>query len=296
MTYTKSKILESKHLPRFIYGTAWKEENTAECTFQALKAGFRAIDTANQRKHYFEEGVGEGLSQFLNLNQSTTGVNSPITSKITRADLFLQTKFTFANGQDHRKPYNESDPYSLQVEKSYASSLKHLNTNYLDSYVLHGPSAHQNITEIDLEVWMAMENLYHDKKVRHLGISNVTAQQLVQLCEKVKIKPQFVQNRCYARMGWDKEVRKICNDLGVIYQGFSLLTANLRELSSSTISQLATRYGKSIPQIVFRFSQQIGMIPLTGSTSADHLALDLDIEDFELNEQELSQIENIGIL
>ena len=77
-------------IPDFLYGTAWKEDRTAGLTELALRTGFRAIDTANQRKHYFEAGVGEGLAAAYR-----DGV-------ATRADLFLQTKFTYQRGQDHR--------------------------------------------------------------------------------------------------------------------------------------------------------------------------------------------------
>ena len=83
-----------KLYPDFLYGTAWKEERTPALVELALRAGFRGIDTANQRKHYFEAGVGEGLAAAYR-----AGV-------VTRADLFLQTKFTYRDGQDHRLPYD----------------------------------------------------------------------------------------------------------------------------------------------------------------------------------------------
>lgn len=307
----KIELKNSKSLPPLFYGTAWKEERTTEFTLQALNAGFRAIDTANQRKHYYEEGVGAAIQQFLNSSASSTSplsTASPNTASLsslqssanknsstaTREDLFLQTKFTFANGQDHRKPYNEKDSFTQQVKDSFASSLKHLNTTYLDSYILHGPYSNQGIIDIDLETWSAMEQLYQDGKVRYLGISNVSAYQLVHLCQKVKIKPQFVQNRCFARMGWDKEVRVVCKDQNITYQGFSLLTANARELSSEFFASLSAKYKKTIPQIIFCFSRQLGMISLTGSTNLTHLTQDLKAHDFELNPTELAQIEAIS--
>ena len=81
-----------RQVPDFIYGTAWKEDRTASVTDLAIRTGFRAIDTANQRRHYFEGGVGEGLAAAYR-----DGI-------VTRADLFLQTKFTYQRGQDHRLP------------------------------------------------------------------------------------------------------------------------------------------------------------------------------------------------
>ena len=89
--------------PDFLYGTAWKEDRTAALTELALRAGFRGIDTANQRRHYFEAGVGQGLAAAYR-----AGV-------VTRADLFLQTKFTYQGGQDHRLPYDPTASLSTQV-------------------------------------------------------------------------------------------------------------------------------------------------------------------------------------
>src|SRR5438105_2429802 len=113
--------------PTFLYGTAWKEEKTEPLTCQALEMGFVGIDTANQRKHYYEEGVGKAIKSFL-----SAGIKK-------REGLFIQTKFTFAQGQDHRKPYDANAPGAIQVRQSFESSLQHLGLDYLDSYILHGP-------------------------------------------------------------------------------------------------------------------------------------------------------------
>src|SRR5580693_7114912 len=96
-------------VPDFLYGTAWKEDRTAALVELALRAGFRGIDTANQRRHYHEAGVGEGLAAVYR-----AGV-------VTRADLFLQTKFTYRPGQDHRLPYDPAASLSVQVAQSMAS-------------------------------------------------------------------------------------------------------------------------------------------------------------------------------
>src|SRR5256885_17258216 len=117
-------------IPDFLYGTAWKEDRSAALTELALRTGFRGIDTANQRRHYFEAGVGQGLSAAYR-----AGV-------VTRDDLFLQTKFTYQPGQDHRLPYDSAASLSVQVTQSIANSPDHLATDDVESYVLHGPSCH----------------------------------------------------------------------------------------------------------------------------------------------------------
>jgi len=268
--------------PAILYGTAWKENNTEALTFQALNAGFIGIDTANQRKHYFEKGVGLGIQQYLK------------TSGKTRQDLFLQTKFTSAHGQDHRKPYNEADSYTEQVRQSFASSLLHLQTNYIDSYLLHGPQYQGGeLVDEDWEIWKAMENLCHEKQVKYIGISNVDILQLEMLYKYATVKPAFVQNRCFAVTQWDKSIRDFCAKHHIVYQGFSLLTANHPFIISPFIQSLATRYEKTIPQIIFRLARDFGILPLTGTTNQQHMQDDLNIDDFQLTADELRAIEMI---
>jgi len=139
-----------------------------------------------------------------------------------------------------------------------------------------------------------METLKKDHLVRYLGISNVGVEQLRELIHGAKIKPRFVQNRCFASEGWDKEVRSICDEFQITYQGFSLLTANFREIGVASIQEMAEKYQKTIPQIIFKFSRQIGMIPLTGTTNPEHMRLDLEIDDFQLTREELHHIETIA--
>jgi diketogulonate reductase-like aldo/keto reductase len=128
-----------------------------------------------------------------------------------------------------------------------------------------------------------------------IGISNVTAEQLTQLCAQATVKPMMVQNRCYAAFGWDKEVREICRAHGIIYQGFSLLTANSAVLADPEIRAIAARLGTGIAQVIFRFAMQIGMLPLTGTTSPQHMKEDLQAEQLTLSTEEVQRIETIGL-
>jgi diketogulonate reductase-like aldo/keto reductase len=268
-------------VPRFFYGTAWKEERTATLTRNALDAGFRAIDTANQRRHYVEAAVGSAVSAFI--REIGTA----------REELFLQTKFTFARGQDHRLPYDPKADFETQVAQSFASSLEHLGTTYVDSYLLHGPSAARGLATADWTVWRAMEKLAHERKARFIGVSNVTLEQLELLVEGAEVAPAFVQNRCYAASGWDREVRALCRALGIGYQGFSLLTANARELASPEVQRIVRRTRRTLPEVVFRFAIAVGMIPLTGTSNPAHMKLDLGSSDFELEDAELLALESL---
>jgi len=269
-------------LPSFMYGTAWKKEATTRLVQLAVASGFKAIDTANQLIHYQEALVGEALQA---LEQKG----------IRRDSLFLQTKFTPVNGQDHRTPYDASSDLATQVRQSFDSSLTHLHTEYVDSYVLHGPYSRRGLGNADREVWAAMEGLYRSGKTKMIGISNVTAEQLTQLCEQANVKPMVVQNRCYAALGWDKEVREICRAHGIIYQGFSLLTANGAVLADPEVRTIATRLGTGVAQVIFRFAMHIGMLPLTGTTSPQHMKEDLQAEQFALSTEEIQRIETIAL-
>jgi len=274
-------------IPDFLYGTAWKQDRTATLTELALHAGFRAVDTANQRRHYNEAGVGEGLR---------TAYRAGIA---TRADLFLQTKFTYPRGQDHRLPYDPEASLSIQVAQSMASSLEHLGTGHVDSYVLHGPSSNHDWTDADAEVWEAMRKERDAGRTRLLGVSNVSLRHLQHMAAARAELPAFVQNRCYARLGWDRAARSFCHDHKIVYQGFSLLTANQEVLhhpliASLTSASLTASANATPAQVVFSFARSIGILPLTGTTNAEHMKQDLASGNFELPSDVLNKIEGMA--
>jgi len=269
-------------IPDFLYGTAWKEDRTQALVELALRVGFRGIDTANQRRHYFEAGVGQGLAAAYG-----SGV-------VKRADLFLQTKFTYRRGQDHRLPYDPAASFSVQVGQSMASSLEHLGTDYVDSYVLHGPSSGYGWAEADAEVWEAMKKERDAGRTRLLGVSNVSLRHLEEMAEVHSEAPAFVQNRCYARLGWDREVRLFCSERKIVYQGFSLLTANAEMLRHPVVTGLATRANATPAQVVFAFARVIGMLPLTGTSDAEHMKQDLASSGFELSNDAVEAIESLA--
>jgi diketogulonate reductase-like aldo/keto reductase len=275
---TQGFVVQGVRVPAFLYGTAWKEDRTTELVELALAAGFRGLDTANQRKHYHEAGVGAALAA----------------SGLARDQVFLQTKFTYQRGQDHRLPYDPQAPLAEQVRQSFDRSLEHLGVASIDSYVLHGPAGDRGWSAGDREVWGAMEALHDAGAVALLGVSNIAAEQLASLCQAARVPPAFVQNRCYARTGWDRELRALCRRHDIVYQGFSLLTANRRELSSAPVEELARRRGLEVSQLVFAFARAVGMLPLTGTSSRRHMDEDLQSLAVALTEDEIDLIERAG--
>jgi diketogulonate reductase-like aldo/keto reductase len=269
-------------MPDFLYGTAWKEDRTPALTELALRMGFRGIDTANQRRHYFEAGVGQGLAAAYR-----AGV-------VTRGDLFLQTKFTYVTGQDHRLPYDAAADLSTQVAQSMDSSLEHLGTDHVDSYVLHGPASGRGWSDADTEVWAAMAKQRDAGRTRLLGVSNVSLRHLAQMAASGAESPAFVQNRCFAELGWDRDVRAFCAERKIVYQGFSLLTANIEVLRSRRVASVAARLHATPAQVVFRFAQAVGMLPLTGTSDAEHMRQDLASRELALTVDDVQAIESLA--
>lgn len=255
-------------MPCLIYGTAWKKADTADLVEKALLAGFRGIDTAGQPKHYDEALVGVALQRVIQQG-------------IPREKLYLQTKFTSVSGQDPaRVPYDTSAPLEKQVAQSFATSQQNLQTDYVDGLILHSPFSTHAKT---LQAWRAMESVQQAGGARQLGISNCYDLTVLQaLYREARVKPAIVQNRFYKESGYDVALRQWCNTYGIIYQSFWSLTANPHILTSKTMQDLTAQYHKTAAQLFFRYLHQLGIVPLTGTKSPQHMQDDLGIFDFEL--------------
>ena len=263
-------------MPRIIYGTAWKKDRTADLVVKAIQAGFRGIDTACQPKHYDEPLVGTALQRLKDHG-------------IEREALFLQTKFTPLSGQDPRQvPYDKNAPIELQVAQSFEASTKNLQTEYVDSLVLHSPMAPHALL---MKVWNAMEKIQKTGGVRQLGISNSYHTEVIRsLYADANVKPAVVQNRFYQETGYDADLRRWCSNHGVIYQSFWTLTANPHVLASNTVRTIAKKHNRTEAQIFFRYLSHSGIVPLIGTTSEQHMREDLSIFDFELSSKDLRNV------
>jgi diketogulonate reductase-like aldo/keto reductase len=261
--------------PGILYGTAWKKERTAELVERALTLGFRGIDTACQPKHYDEAGVGAAVATCL-------------ARGLGRHELYLQTKFTPLRGQDPKRvPYDAAASLRVQVAQSCTRSLENLRVEHIDAWLLHSPLTPFEAT---LEVWRAMEAEVDAGRVRTLGISNCGAEELSELWRAARVAPRVVQNRFYARTGYDRDVRAFCTAHGVQYQGFWTLSANPALLAHSDVRAIAARHDKTPAQVFFRYLVSIGVTPLSGTTSEAHMRDDLGIFELSLATAELDAI------
>ena len=263
-------------MPRIIYGTAWKKDRTADLVVKAIQAGFRGIDTACQPKHYKEALVGAALRRLKGHG-------------VERETLFVQTKFTPLSGQEPGQvPYDKNSPVELQVVQSFETSKKNLQTEYVDSLILHSPVVPHALL---MKVWRAMEKIQKTGGAYQLGISNCYDTEVMKsLYADANVKPAVVQNRFYQETRYDADLRHWCSHHGVIYQSFWTLTANPHILGSNTVRTIAQKYKKTQAQIFFRYLSQFGMVPLTGTSSELHMREDLSIFDFELSYEDLKNV------
>ncbi|CAI6098464.1 unnamed protein product [Clonostachys chloroleuca] len=266
-------------IPKFVYGTAWKKDRTADLVYKAIKNGFRGIDTAAQPKHYDEASVGRGVARAV-----TDGL-------ARRQDLFvgvfpapslgdksskIQTKFTPPNGQSEIKPYSTDSPIQEQVRQSLQSSLENFKvddqTPYLDSVVIHSP--YQDFGDT-LTVWKTLEE-YTPDTIRNLGISNTDLDTLKMLHEQAQVKPAVVQNRFYNGTAYEVELREFCNSHGIIFQSFWTLSANPKLAKSPPVLDVAQLAGVDREVAYYALVLGLeGLIILNGTTNESHMGGDL---------------------
>jgi diketogulonate reductase-like aldo/keto reductase len=125
-------------------------------------------------------------------------------------------------------------------------------------------------------------------------VSNVSLEHLEQMVAAHSEPPAFVQNRCFARIGWDRDVRAFCTKRNIVYQGFSLLTANRQIMQHERLAALASQLDATPAQVVFSFASTVGMLPMTGTSSAEHMQQDLASLDLTLPPDVVDEIESIA--
>lgn len=251
-----------------IYGTAWKEGDTARLVYEAVRAGFRSFDTAAMAKHYNEGGCGDGIRRAV------------LEGLVSRPDLYIQTKFSPSD--DAFADRGRYPDIPSQVRASVAQSLERLRTSesatdaYLDCVVLHSPYPRQSDT---LDAWRAL-SAFVPGRVRSLGISNVSQPELLALLDSpdmVANPPAVVQNRFTAReYQWDWATRSLCAARNITYQGFWTLTANYKEWQTADFVAAVAR-GAAVSRAVAWYSLLMAMdiVVLNGTRSADHMREDL---------------------
>merc|ERR1719291_80496 len=272
--------LNLENRPVLKYGTAWKKDRTAELVYEAIKAGFRHVDTACQPRHYNEKQVGEGWKRAA----EELGLE--------REDLWLQTKFSGLDAHDEgTEPYDVGAPLEERVRQSLQTSIENLQSSYLDSFIMHGP---EDSWDDIFKVYRTMEEAVDKGLAKQIGVSNFYRLEDIQyLYENARVKPKVVQNRFYSESGHDVEIRAFCKENGIEYQSFWTLTANPRAVRSQPVQDIARRNGLSPEGVFYAFCMAIGISPLDGTTDERHMKEDMELMDrirrsekiFESNEE-----------
>ncbi|KAM3506850.1 hypothetical protein MY10362_002102 [Beauveria mimosiformis] len=252
-------------MPKLVYGTAWKKDETVKLVYTALKAGFRGIDTAAQPKHYDEQGVGAGLKRAV------------LEGIVKREDVFIQTKFTPPSGQNENAPYDFGASVQDKVHQSVQSSLKNFTIDgqnaYLDSLVLHSPL---DTLDDTIVAWKTLEG-YHPHTIRNLGISNATLGIIEALNSRVTVKPAIVQNRFYPDTDYEAGLRVFCKEHNVKFQSFWTIGANPHLIKSQPVMNVVQGSGVGVVSAYYALVMGLGGITiLDGTTKEAHMKEDLE--------------------
>ena len=232
----------------------------AECeqyVSEALKAGYRSIDTA--QAYYNEEGVGEAISK----------------SGIPRGQLFLTTKVWISNAGEEK------------AARSIDESLRKLKTDYIDLLLVHQPFGDYYGT------YRAMEKAYKTGKARAIGLSNFYDARFVDLAENMEIKPAVVQLETHV-FSQQVKMRELMKEYGTRLMAWSPLARGINNLfGNETLKEIADRHGKDIAQICLKFLTDEGIIVIPQSTKPERMRSNFALDDFELTNDEQEAIRRL---
>lgn len=227
---------------------------TQKAVEEALEAGYRLFDTAQSYAN--EEGVGFALK--------ATGVK--------REELFITCKLF--------RPYANEE----LAGKAYYESLKKLQIDYADLYLIHQP------VNDTYGAWRAMSKLYKKKEVRAIGVSNFNPARIMDFVQNNEIKPAVNQIECHPHFQQIKAQENL-KALGIQMEAFSpLKQARDNILKDATLSKIAKAHGKSVAQVILRWIYQRGIVSIVKTSKAERMRENLNIFDFELNSADMAKI------
>ncbi|MFC4760660.1 aldo/keto reductase [Fructobacillus durionis] len=254
-----TKLSNGVEMPVFGLGV-WKSSNqqAADSVRAAVKHGYRLIDTAKQYGN--EAGVGYGIQQAL------------VENHLNRKDLFITTKI-----------FNGDQGYVSTLE-NFKEQLKRLRLTYVDLLLIHWP-----VDGKYLDTWKALEKLYHDGKVRAIGVSNFDEANLADIERLDGLMPQVNQME-FNPLIQEKHLLTKMNGLGVAMEAWSPLGGG-EALSDPTVQAIADKHGKTAAQVILRFDYQMGVITIPKSSHEERIVANSQIDDFELSDEEMKQIQ-----
>lgn len=240
-----------------------KEEERISCVRTAVETGYRLFDTAAACQD--EQAVGTALRQAVE------------DGLVKREELFLTAKLSLQDVGENR------------TEAAFEETLKKLQTDYVDLYLIHQPYGDY------YGAWRIMERLYREGRVRAIGVSNFSPERLMDLCLNSEIGPMVNQIELHPFYHQDAAIRTM-RGLEVCPQAWAPLCEGLRNIFSNKIlEKIGKKYGKSAAQTALRWNvdRQVGVV--TRSRNPEHIREDFDIWDFHLSEADRKAIDEMDI-
>ncbi|ELH0987988.1 aldo/keto reductase [Staphylococcus pseudintermedius] len=238
-------------------------DTAKEAVKHAIKSGYRSIDTAMIYQN--EEKVGEEIREAL------------AETDLTREDLFITSKLWL------------SDYGRENVAAAYQASLERLGLDYLDLYLVHWPGLDEDVM---IDTWRGMEELYHDQKVKNIGVSNFNVEHLDKLLATSRIKPVINQVEFHPYLT-QKRLRVYLEAQNIHMESWSPLM-NAQILEDDTVKQVAAEVGKSPAQVIIRWNLQHGVVTIPKSITPSRIEENLNVFDFELSLGQMEALDGLN--
>ncbi len=248
------QLLNGVEIPVLGFGTyKMDDDGAAQAVREAIRLGYRHIDTASYYKN--EKGVGQGIAQ----------------CGLPRDQIFLTSKM-----------WNDEQGYEQTLE-AFERSIQKLGVDYLDLYLIHWPQPQSNDT------WRAMEKLYREGKIRAIGVSNFSVEQVEDLMKNSTIAPMVNQVELHPCLS-QPEMRAFCRDKGIALTAWSPLDRG-KVFDLPIIQSLCQKYGKTPAQIVLRWEIQMGLVTIPKTANPVRMQENAAVFDFVLTGQEMRSIQ-----
>lgn len=242
-------------MPQLGYGVYQVDKEECErCVLDALKVGYRHIDTA--QSYFNEEEVGNAIAK----------------SGVPREQIFLTTKVWVEH-------YGYDEP-----RKSVLESMRKLKTNYIDLVLLHQPFSDY------YGAWRALEDLYAEGVIKAIGVSNFYPDRLVDICSFARIKPMVNQVETHPH-NQQIEAHEWMKKYGVQHEAWAPFGEGRGGMfEEPLLVEIGKKYGKTAAQVILRWDMQRNVVAIPKSTHIERMEQNFDIFDFELSEEDMAKI------
>lgn len=248
-------------MPQFGLGV-WQTENgqqVIDAVKAAVKAGYRAIDTAAAYEN--EDGVGQGIRE----------------CGLDRNELFITSKL-----------WNSDQGYDNTL-RAFDKTMERLGLDVLDLYLIHWPCPNDGLF---VETWKAFETLYKQGRVRAIGLSNFTKENIQTLLDSCEIKPMVNQIECHPYLT-QVEMQSFLFQNQIAMTAWSPL-AHGEVFGDKTLQKIADKYGKNIAQVVIRWELQRGIITIPKSINPKRIEENIQVFDFVLSAEDMIEIDMLN--